>query len=251
MPEQEYSESGAPILRYENVLHPDLTPASGDGENIEAISNYIEKNIGKIDMVLHEIVSHLVHIDVHWVKPSGEFPFHTFVTSGMSEKPMNVPNGLEALRFAELCILLPSDWPMEMGAWKTTQELFKNEEGYWPIRWLIQLARFPHEFNTWLGKGHTIPNGKEVDPFAPNTQFGCMLLLPSISLGKKLLPLKIDNEKTINFYCLYPLYKEEMELKMKKGVNALLDQFDKYRVPDVVDIYRPNTAKKNGLFGLW
>lgn len=45
-----------------------IEPATGDGENIDAISNHIEKYIGKIDCVFHEIISDKVHIDVHWVK---------------------------------------------------------------------------------------------------------------------------------------------------------------------------------------
>ena len=31
-------------------------------------------------------------------------------------------------------------------------------ERFWPIQMLKFLARFPHEYKTWLGWGHTIPN---------------------------------------------------------------------------------------------
>ena len=251
MSEQEYSESGIPIYRYENRDPREFTPASGDGENIEAISDHIEKQIGKVDIVFHEIVSDIVHIDVHWVKPTEKFPFHSFVTSGMSDKPMNVPKGMEAHRYAELCIFLPANWPLQIGAYQTTEEAFKDENNYWPIRWLKKLARFPHEHNSWLGRGHTIPNGENAEPFAANTKFGCMVLFSSLSIGKDFSELKINDEKTIRFYCLYPLYKEEMELKLKKGTEALINGFEKFVVTDIVDIDRPNTCKKKGLLGLW
>ncbi|MFM2393256.1 MAG: hypothetical protein RLZZ546_1238, partial [Bacteroidota bacterium] len=67
MTEQEKSESGNPIYRYDNVKPKEFTPAFGDGENMVAISKHIEQNIGEIELVFHEVVSDLVHIDVHWV----------------------------------------------------------------------------------------------------------------------------------------------------------------------------------------
>ena len=244
MSEQEYSPSGNPIYRYENRTSKDFIPTIGDGASIHAISTHIEKHVGTPDIVFHEIVSDIVHIDVHWVKPTGKFPFHMFVTSGMSDKPMTVPEGLEELKYAELCIFLPNDWAIG-------QQEFKDENNYWPVRWLRKVARFPHEYGTWVGFGHTIPNGGNAEPFAANTKFGCMMLFPSLSMHDGFDELKVNDEKTIRFYCLFPLYKEEMELKLKKGTNALIDQFKKFRVTDIVDIKRPNTCKKKGLFGLW
>jgi hypothetical protein len=251
MAEQEYSESGEPIYRYDHVKPKDFTLAIGDTSNIEAISGHIEKNIGKIDGVFHEIVSDLVHIDVHWVKPTEKFPFHSLITSGMSDLPMAAPEGFEAHKYTELCILLPKDWPIDWTDYQTTEEVFKEERNYWPVRWLKTIARFPHEYNTWVSHSHTIPNGENADPYADNTGFGCMILLPGLSLGPAFLHLKINDEKTITFYCLYPLYKEEMELKLKKGSDALIDKFEKYHVTDIFDIERPNTCLKKGLWGLW
>ena len=244
MSDQEYSESGNPIYRYNNPTSKDFIPAIGDGESIETISTHIAKHVGPPDIVFHEIVSDIVHIDIHWVKPSDKFPFHTLVTSGMSDRPMTVPEGLDELKYAELCILLPADWAIG-------QEEFKDENNYWPVRWLKKLARFPHEYETWLGYGHTIPNGENAEPFAANTKFGCLMLFPNLSIESSFYELKISDEKTINFYCLYPLYKEEMELKLKKGTDGLIDQFKKFGVTDIVDIRRANTCKRKGLFGLW
>lgn len=251
MSEQEYSESGNPIYRHADVKSKTFTPAIGDGENIEAISEHIEKHIGKIESVFHEIVSDIVHIDVHWIKPTKKFPFHSLVTSGMSDKPMNVPEGLEEHTYAELCILLPDDWYIDGTNYQTMEDAFKDEKNYWPVRWLKTIARFPHEYNTWVGHGHTIPNGENAEPFAENAKFGCMILIPSLSLSGHFYELKINKEKTIKFYCLYPIYKEEMDFKLKKGSDALLDKFEKYNVIDIVDIGRRNTCVKNGLFGLW
>ena len=56
--EIEKSENGQPIYRYDNVEKAAFTPAHGDADSIEAISNHIEKYIGKIEMVFHENIYH-------------------------------------------------------------------------------------------------------------------------------------------------------------------------------------------------
>ena len=251
MNDQEFSPSGDPIYRYENIYPKEFLHSKGEWKNIEAISDHIEKHVGVVDTVFHEIVSHRVHIDIHWVKPSEAFPFHTLVTSGMSDVPMNVPEGLSSERYAEVCILLPEYWLNAENDYATLKELFKDENIYWPVRWLKQIALFPHEYDTWVGRGHTIPNGAEAAPFAGNTKLGCMILFPSVSLGKDFFSLPINEDKTIHFYCLYPLYKEEMDYKLKKGTGALLDKFAKKYMSDIVDPDRENLSVKKGLFGWW
>ncbi|WP_271770009.1 suppressor of fused domain protein [Aquimarina algiphila] len=239
----EKSESGSPIYRYENKTPKEFEPAFGDDDTIEDISNHIEKYIGPIHMVFHEIISDKVHIDVHWVQPTEEKPFHTLITSGMSDKAMNTPEGVDNAAYAELCICLPEEW-------KISQEDFEDDSNYWPIYWLKFLARFPHEYDTWLGFGHTIPNGDPPAPFTENTGLNTMLLLPSIALGEEFMSLELEN-KTVNFFALIPLYTEEVALKMKKGVDSLFDGFDKHKVTDILDLNRPNTAKRKKIFGLF
>jgi len=252
MAKQESPNSEDPIFfRYADLKPKEFTPAIGDYQNIEAISNHIEKHIGKIESVYHEIISDLVHIDVHWVKPSKKFPFHTLVTSGMSDRPMNVPEEFDDRKYAELCVLLPKDWQIDATIHLTLEETFIDENGYWPVHWLKFIARLPHQYDTWVGHGHTISNGEDVEPLAENTKLCCMFLYPSITLGKDFFNLKINEHKTVKFYCLYPLYKEEMDFKLKNSADALIDKFEKYNISDVIDINRRNTCVKKGFLGLW
>jgi len=112
----------------------------GDPEVIEAVTAHIERWIGPVDGVFHEIASDYVHIDVHHIPPSPERPFHVMVTSGMSERPMQTPPELpDDDRRAELLMCLPSEWPLN-------DEAFRKERFYWPIRWLKTLARFPQQW---------------------------------------------------------------------------------------------------------
>ncbi|RZK89085.1 MAG: suppressor of fused domain protein, partial [Hymenobacter sp.] len=88
----------------------------------------------------------------------------------------------------------------------------------------------------------TIPNGEDAAPFADDTELGCMLVLTALSLPEEFQTLVISPEKTVQFYTLYPIYREEMALKMERGADALIDQFEKYDIGDVLDLARPNTV---------
>jgi hypothetical protein len=239
----EYSESGVRIYRHEAREKP-VQVAEGDAEALQAIEDHIEKHIGKIETVLHEIVSDLVHIDVHVVEPTAERNFYTLITSGMSDLPMAAPDGAEDFRFAELLICLPADWNMPKGYNTKT-----DEEYWWPIRCLKYLARLPHEYDTWLAEGHTIPNGDPPEPFANNTQLCCALLTPPLLFGAEFMSLKIREDKTINFYALLPIYKEEMEFKLKHGGEQLYDRFDQAGINELLDINRKNVCRKR--FGIF
>jgi predicted Zn finger-like uncharacterized protein len=234
--ETEVSESGSLILRHA-PRDRELELAPGCEEEIEQISAHLEKHLGKVEMVFHEIVSDLVHLDVHWIAPTLERDFHTFVTSGMSDRPMSVPEGADELRYAELLISLPSDWPISM-------EAFEDERNYWPIRWLKQLARLPHEYETWLGVGHTVPNGDPPEPFSPDTKLCCWLLMPPLLVPEEFSPLVTSEEKTVHFYAIVPLYNEEVNFKLKRGLEALIDPLSRAEVSELLDLGRKNVCKR-------
>jgi hypothetical protein len=230
----ERSRSGSPIYRH-TARKQALEPAAGDSEVIEAIGHHIRTHIGEVSHVFHELVSNLVHVDLHCIPSSDDRPYHTLVTSGMSERPMTVPAGAEDFRFAELMLCLPASWPLE-------QEAFADEANYWPLRWLKMLARFPHEFGTWLAYGHTVPNGDPATPFASNTELCCALLTLPLLVPEDFLELPIRRKKTVQFYSLVPLYREEMEFKLAHGMDALGERLVEHNVTELLDVERSNVA---------
>lgn len=232
----ERSGSGSPVYRHEN-LDRDFEFAVGDPENIDRISDHIERYAGPVKNVFHEIISDLVHIDIHIVEPTPERNVYTLVTSGMSDRAMSTPEGAEEFRYAELLICLPPDWPMGDEAWK-------DEANYWPIRTLKFLARFPHEYRTWLGAMHTIPNGNPPEPFARNCAMSGVILLPPITLPEAFHELAIDGEKTIRFLSVIPLHADEMDLKLREGAEALFDGFERDRVSEILNPQRPSVVKR-------
>lgn len=237
----EYSKGGQPIYRHERKK--DFQLADSSSSSMEEIVEHFEKYIGKVANVYHEMISDLVHIDIHIIEPNETRDYYTLFTTGMSDMRMTVPEGAEDYKFAELLICLPKDWKLD-------NEDLKDENNYWPIRWLKILARFPHEYDTWLGFGHTIPNGDPARPFSSNTGLCCMMLsYPSlVDNTTEFERLKLANGKAINFYSLIPLYKEEMNFKLRRCAEDLLNKFNESKINEVLDVNRKNVCKKKFLF---
>ncbi len=205
----------------------------GDEELVTAIDKHITKHIGKVDTVLHEVISTGVHLDIHVVKPTKKRPVWVLVTSGMSEMPMNAPEGAEHAAYAELAVVLP-EW------WKLDSESFKDEKWYWPVRWMKTLARFPHEFETWLFYDQTV----DLAPVLPDTGTGFCGVIMGFNgvIPERFVKLRFRKR---DIYCLMPLpiYQEEMDFKHEHGAEALTDRLDTIDImPHIYDPDRPNTC---------
>ena len=215
--------------------------AIGDSENIEAISRHIERFVGKPATVFHELISDKVHIDVHIVEPSEQFPWYTLVTSGMSDRPMRAPEQCADRKYAELFLCLPADWKMG-------QEDWKSEACYWPIKALKFLARFPHQYDTWLWYGHTIPNGDPPEPFHELTKLCSFILLRPQRVPVDFHTLKIEEEKTIHFFAVVPLYADELAFKLQNGAEAVENSLVAAGYSELIAPVRESVIPKTGFF---
>jgi Suppressor of fused protein (SUFU) len=233
---QKVSGFGAPVYKYESKETKFEGVRDYDFEAKENFEQHIETYIGKINGVFHEIVSNLVHLDVYHVAPTPEKPFHTLVTHGMSDLAMDAPPGAEVWRFAELVCFLPKEYDI-------SDDGFKDDRNYWPIGNMKFLARFPHEYNTWLAYGHTLQNGNPIQPFISGTQLCASLLIPPTIVDGKFFSLKVRDDKNIFIYNVMPIYKEEMDYKMEHGIDNLCERFDLFGVNDIYNLNRVNTCK--------
>lgn len=231
----EKTAGGSTVYKHKPRADTGIVPPDMSDSNLQAIDDHIIEHIGNIDTVWHEIVSDIVHIDVHVVAPTPERPYYTLITSGMSDLPMSAPEGANDQQFAELMICLPPDW-------KLKQEDFRDECNYWPIRWLKTLARFPHEYETWLWSAHTIPNGDPAEPLADNTSFIGFMLARPMTTSVEFHELLVPPLKTIHFHSLIPLTSAEMDFKLQHGANALIDRFENAKVTELLDIHRKSVV---------
>ena len=210
-------------------------PEVYSGEELDAIEKHINEHFGPFSNVFHELVSPDIHVDICIIEPNEKQNYITLVTMGMGAHSMKVPRELKGKGFnrAEIVATLPKGWPLQND----------DEQWYWPLRWMKILARLPGEEKTWLGWGHTVPNG---EPFSPNTELsGVMLSEPNFDEECRVCVLP-GGEK-VNFYQMVPLYENEMNYKIQNGAEALEhlypEGFDK-----VIDVNRNNFISEKKWF---
>jgi len=181
---------------------------------IQAIEEHIATHFGQFDNVLHELISPDIHVDICVIKPTPERDYYTLVTMGMGAHRMNVPSELKGKHFrrAEMLVTLPPDWQIDN----------EDEKWYWPLRWLKILARLPGNHDTWLGYGHTVPNG---EPFAENTELCGVLVTNPYFFGPEAGICTLPSGDDVNFYQFVPLYEGEMDFKINHSAEALEDLF--------------------------
>jgi hypothetical protein len=235
--DDEISPGGSKFVRHRRV-ESELRLGNDDAEAIDAIEAHVAKHIGRSTNVFHEMVSDLVHIDVHVIFPTPARNCYTLFTTGMSDRPMRVDDGVDAPRFAELTLSLPPDW--SPGAVHSTDV---SSPALWPVRLLKSLARMPHAYDTWIGFGHTIPNGDPPMPYAPGVEFSCALIVPPVNVPLDFLSLEVRKDKTVHFYAVVPLHESEMHFKLQNGTDALTDLFDDHSVTELLDPKRPPVTK--------
>ena len=194
----------------------DSHPVLYSEEELDVLGRHIEKYFGPYKNVLHEIASPDIHVDIAIIEPTPERNYYILVTMGMGARKMDVPEEVKKYRLerAEIMVCLPPYWKLDN---------FEDEKWYWPLRWLKVLARLPGEENTWLGWGHTIPNGS---PFADNTRLSAIMLIYPGAFGKKSFECKLSRSEKITFYQIVPLYDEELEYKLQNNAEVLLDLMD-------------------------
>lgn len=201
-------------------------------EELDIYEKYITENFGEIKEVLHEVVSPDIHLDIIVIAPTEEENYYKLITMGMGAYRMNIPSSLKnnELEYAELVLYLPPTWDITSD----------NEEDYWPIRALKDIARLPINNNTWVGYGHTISSDGTNTPYASNTKFCSMLLINALNRDSKELNLRIDGKGKINFYQLFPLYEEELNYKLENGTEELFKLFSNEDSFPIININRKN-----------
>jgi hypothetical protein len=228
----ERSEGGSPIYRHTEIAPSDGGVAHADDERLV---KHMEACFGVQGMVFHEIVSDRVHIDVHMVPPTDDRPCYVLMTSGMSGLPMTVPDEMEdraSWTHAELCLLLPPGWKLDQGA-------FSDERNYWPIRLLKQLARLPHEFGTWLGYGHSIPNGDPPEPYCKGIALTGAIVIPPFVFGSEFF--EVPGEPPIHVYQVLPVTTREMDYKLEHGADDLFERLET-KFPEVYGPIDPSRS---------
>jgi len=140
-------------------------------------------------------------------------PFYTLITSGMSDRRMLLPQAAIERHYRyrmEICIYVQ----------QPKREHFLA---------LSIAARFPFENNTFLAPGHTIECPESLFPGSQLSAFMFMSLdwCADGDVGKKL----VVQGDPVNLLWLVPITAAELALKRARGIEALLQVFEKNNHP--------------------
>ncbi len=179
-------------------------------------------------------------IDINIMYPTDNEPYYVLYTQGMSNEDMILPDGVEKeypeFRRAELFMILPADWDIE-----NMVSAEPKHETYWPMQLMRIVARYHYEYFTWVAPGYTM----EYSSFAPNTKLNSAIL---ISLSDDVSVIETRENKPVSLYLVLPLYKEEVQYKIKHGYEKFIDMYTKkFSLDDaeswMVDINRKNLGE--------
>lgn len=205
-------------------------------EDRETILDMMAGEFGDVEPhALQEIVpvDADVEVRVHVIPAGDESPFLTIFTTGMSARPMTVPEGSEEFEYAELLMHLPGDWK-----WK--ESLQEDSPYSWPFQWLRNIAYLPHLNETWLGGPHTIIASDEPPvSLGVGTDFTCLLLVADLI---DCAPIELPSGRTVRVYTVVPIFTDERDFELREGVVALLTKFQKLFIPAVCLPGRPSVA---------
>ncbi len=221
----EISPGGSVIRRYDPASwFPGRTGTADQSAAAFADARHAayEKLFGQVDCIFEETSPLIPRVDLRAYYRRGPAGANvcTLVTSGMSDLEMSAPGDTDVTRRVDLILYCSDPKP----------EYFET------MRWL---AHFPHDQKTWIGIGHTIPNGNPPSPFWGSSVLDTMLLLPPIVVRDTTLPQELSlGGDAVHFLWVVPLTSAECRLKLAKGLDAILDLFQQNRHPHVFDPYR-------------
>lgn len=208
----------------------------------DRIRVHVEHHLGPIAGIVNAGPGYGIDLDILHVEATETKPFHVLITSGMSDRPMAVPEDVEdeVSPRSELVLGLDASWPFE-------PQHISDDRYAWPLKLLASLARLPHAHELWLGPGHTLPNGDPPAPYYPDAGFCGVLIAPPVAMPPDFVQLELD-EGRLDFWGVVPVYAEEMKLKLERGTQALFERFDQHGINEILIPNRRIVA--GGLFEL-
>lgn len=212
-------------------------------EHSEWIDEHVEKHFPNEEVkVFHEFMSLDFKLHVYFIKPK-KLNYNILLTSGISSLEMNVPEIVEEkdkYKFAELMLLIPKD--VEFNEVYTGEN--KND---FIIKMLKITGKFPHQYDTWLGIGHTIRYSEDLETYGTDTNFVGGVILPSATFEEDFTEIN-KNGRIINIYSFFPLYENELNYKIENGYNALLDLIIKNNCLEILDNNRKDITPKKSFW---
>ncbi|MCH2234902.1 MAG: suppressor of fused domain protein [Crocinitomicaceae bacterium] len=156
-------------------------------------------------------------------------------TRGISKIDQKVDDGHEAYINIELFFCLPEYWNLEKMPW--------------PIEWLQKMGDYVVKQKSWFGHGHTIPLSTPLEMADGKFKAEAFFLMRPDYLANQLGDDFVSESGFVPL-AIVPIFKQELDLKIRTSHNLLLKRFEKKAVDERIDIYRKSSCRKKvwGIF---
>jgi len=176
---------------------------------------------GNSVMASHELLPQEPHIDVYWYGPGGDRDWFTYVTSGMSDQPIPIPDFPDPVR----CELI----------------FYAAREDEMCAILLHFLARKPFENpDNWISHGTTLGGQDPAQPLIPGTRFTAVAFAVTPVLPEADLPDRLQAEGVPVFLLwVIPLYPEEQAFIQEYDIDLFINLVGESDFPFVFYESRP------------
>lgn len=203
---------------------------------IQAEPNFIahlEKHLGDFEGIYRQIIPTEIPIDILYF--SGE-KYDAIVTNGMRAMVMSVPPELEDYKQAELMMFIDKSFRLSEGG-------IQREESAWLITLLTDLALYPKQTNAYLGWGHIVGNGEELEAYDASVAYCGALIYPPMVQEDVTFYRYIEKDRNIFIYNVMPLFKDELRFIQEHASDQFVNLMSEMGVNQVVKPTRLNVIK--------
>lgn len=153
-----------------------------------------------------------------------------WMTDGLSNYTMPVPEKHQDENFAELYFCMPSYWDLDSS----------DEKFVWPKLWLQKLGQHLLTKQTWFGHGHTIQCYPDFRSLSASMKSNHFMMVHPILLADVLKDISLDRKKITPLGVL-PIFGDEMDYKQAKGTLKLLKRLLNKNLDEKLDDFREST----------
>ena len=203
---------------------------------IQAEPNFIahlEKYLGEFEGIYKQIIPTELPIDILYF--SGE-KYNAIVTNGMRAMIMSVPPELKEYQQAELMMFVDKSFDL-------SGEGLQREENAWLIQLLTDLAIYPKQINSYLGWGHIVGNGEELEPYDTSVEYCGALIYPPMVQEDVAFYRYIEKGRNIFIYNVMPLFKDELRFIQNHSSDQFINLMSEMGVNQTVKSKRIDVIK--------
>ena len=222
-------------IRRQEILNP--LKVSDMEAIVEAEPNFIEhleKYLGEFEGIYKQVLPTEPPIDMMYFV--GE-KYNSLVTNGMRAVAMSVPSELSAYKRAELMMFADKSFDL-------SGEGLQNEQNAWLVKLLTDLAIYPSQTNSYLGCGHTLGNGEDLEPYDESIDYCGALIYSPIGEEEMNLQHYVEKEESICIYNVMPLFKDELKFIEEHSSEAFIQIMCEMGVSQVVKPHRVNMIEE-------